>query len=298
MQETGILFDIKRFAVHDGPGIRTTVFFKGCPLRCAWCHNPEGIAREPELSFTRQKCALCGACVAACPQGAHRIDAAGHTIDRSRCTRCGKCVEACYPRALTLYGRAVTVEELLTEVLADRAFYDESGGGVTASGGEPLLQSDFCAALFAACRAEGVHTALDTCGAVPWEAFARVLPHTSLVLYDLKHTDSAAHRRWTGLGNERTLENLLAVGRSGVPVEVRVPCVPTVNDEMIGDMARFLTRVATLTGVRLLPYHDFARSKYAAIGLADTMPHVEKPSPERMEELRAIVRRQGLNVME
>lgn len=281
--------------MHDGPGIRTTVFFKGCPLRCAWCHNPEGMAREPELSFTRQKCALCGACAVACPNGAHQIDidTGEHRIDRSRCARCGKCVEACYPQALMIYGRNVTVDELAGEALADRAFYEESGGGVTASGGEPLLQSEFCAAFFKACRAQGVHTALDTCGAVAWEAFERVLPHTNLVLYDVKHIDAKAHRRWTGMGNGRILENLLAVGRAGVPVEVRIPCVPSVNDGAIEDIAQFLTRIPTLTAVKLLPYHDFARSKYTAIGLIDTMPRVEKPSPERMEELRAIVRRFG-----
>jgi glycyl-radical enzyme activating protein len=296
---TGRIFDIKRFAVHDGPGIRTTVFFKGCPLSCAWCQNPEGISPLPELAFTVQKCVGCGACVKACPVGAHSFPEGVHMIDRSVCTRCGACVEACYPQALVLYGREITVDQLLSEVLTDREFYAQSGGGITLSGGDPLMQPDFCAAFLEACRKEGLHTALDTSGAVPWSAFENVLPHTNLMLYDLKHIDSVQHRSWTGAGNERILENLLTLGSMGTPVEVRIPCLPTMNDgEVLEGIARFLLRIPTLTTVRLLPYHDFARSKFAAVGLKDTMPRIEKPSPEVMERLRSAVRSFGLPVAE
>lgn len=294
---TGRIFDIKRFAVHDGPGIRTTVFLKGCPLHCAWCHNPEGISPAPELAFVVRKCIGCGDCVKACPVGAHTLADGVHTFDRTRCTLCGACVEACCPQALILYGREVTVEQLMSEILPDREFYEQSGGGITVSGGDPLLQPDFCSAFLQACREARLHTALDTSGVVPWAAFEKVLPHTDLILYDLKHYDDAEHRRWTGLGNARILENLLALGRLGVPVEVRIPCLPTVNDgDVLEAIAGFLRQVPSLTGVRLLPYHDFARSKFEAIGLEDTMPRVDKPSQERMEALREIVRRHGLVV--
>ncbi len=295
---TGRIFDIKRFAVHDGPGIRTTVFLKGCPLHCAWCHNPEGISPAPELAFIVRKCIGCGDCVKACPVGAHTLADGIHTFDRTRCTLCGACVEACCPQALVLYGREVTVEQLMSEILPDREFYEQSGGGITVSGGDPLIQPDFCAAFLQACRENGLHTAVDTSGAVPWSAFEKVLPHTDLVLFDLKHFDDAEHRRWTGLGNSRILENLLTLGRLGVSVEVRIPCLPTVNDgDVLEAIAGFLRQVPSLTGVRLLPYHDFARSKFGAIGLEDTMPLVDKPSQEQMEDLREIVRRHGLVVL-
>jgi pyruvate formate lyase activating enzyme len=297
---TGRVYDIKRFAVHDGPGIRTVVFLKGCPLRCAWCHNPEGMSAVPELSFTMQKCVGCGDCVRACPNGVHALPEVGvHTIDRTRCTLCGACVEACIPGALRIYGREVTVEELLEEVLADRPFYEQSGGGVTLSGGEPLSQPGFTAAFLHACKTAGLHTALDTSGAVPWSAFEAVLPDTDLVLYDVKHIDREAHRTWTGIDNVRILDNLQRLGRMGIPVEVRIPCLPGVNDGKVLDrIAAFLREIPSLTEVRLLPYHDFARSKYTAIGLPDTMPQVEKPGPEAMAVLRAVMVRHGLRVAE
>ncbi|MBP7401956.1 MAG: glycyl-radical enzyme activating protein [Clostridia bacterium] len=297
---TGRIYDIKRFAVHDGPGIRTVVFLKGCPLRCAWCHNPEGMSAAPDLSLTLMKCVGCGDCVRACPNGAHSLPDVGvHEIDRTRCTLCGACVEACVPGALRLYGREVSVEALLAEVSADRPFYEQSGGGVTLSGGEPLSQPAFAAAFLRACRAAGLHTALDTSGAVPWDAFEAVLPHTDLVLYDIKHIDPEAHRTWTGLDNVRILDNLRRLGRAGVPIEVRIPCLPGVNDgDVLERIAVFLREIPSLTAVRLLPYHDFARSKFAAIGREDTMPRVERPGPEAMAAMRAVMVRHGLRTAE
>ena len=294
---TGRVFDVKRFAVHDGPGIRTTVFLKGCPLRCAWCHNPEGISPAPEVAFISQKCIGCGACVRACPVGAHSIAGGVHAYERSGCTLCGACVEACYPQALVLYGRGVTVEQLMSEILPDREFYVQSGGGVTLSGGDPLLQPDFCAAVLKACRQEELHTAVDTSGAVPWSSVEKVLPYTDLFLYDIKHFDPDQHHSWTGSDNARILENLVALGHKGVPVEVRIPVLTSVNDgEVLLAIANFLKRIPSLTGVRLLPYHDFARSKFTAVGLPDTMPVIEKPSPEAMEGLKDTVRKCGLTV--
>ncbi len=198
-----------------------------------------------------------------------------------------------------MYGREVTVEELLEEVSADRPFYEQSGGGVTLSGGEPLSQPAFSAAFLHACKTAGLHTALDTSGAVPWSAFEAALPHTDLVLYDVKHIDREAHRTWTGIDNTWILDNLQRLGRAGIPVEVRIPCLPGVNDgQVLEHIAVFLREIPSLTVVRLLPYHDFARSKYAAIGLEDTMPQVEKPGPEAMAVLRAVIVRHGLRVAE
>ena len=293
----GLVFDIKHFAVHDGPGIRTTVFLKGCPLRCAWCHNPEGESIVRELALVRQKCIGCGDCVRACPNGVHTFENGVHLINRSACTLCGACAQACCPGALVIHGREMTVEELMKDLLPDSAFYSESGGGITVSGGEPLMQPDFCAALLQACRREGLHTALDTSGAVPWRAFEHVLPFTDLVLFDVKMHDSEQHRKWTGLGNRGILENLTVLGQRNIPVEVRIPCLPGVNDgEELDRIAQFLSGIPSLTTIRLLPYHDFARSKYESLGLIDSMPHLDRPSPEQMDVLRARVSYWGLPV--
>ena len=294
---SGLVFDIKHFAVHDGPGIRTTVFLKGCPLRCAWCHNPEGESTARELALVRQKCIGCEDCVRACPNGVHAFVAGVHRINRSACTLCGACAQACCPGALVIHGREMTVEELMKDLLPDITFYNESGGGITVSGGEPLMQPDFCAALFQACRKEGLHTALDTSGAVPWHTFKQVLPFTDLVLFDVKLLDSEQHRKWTGLGNHGILENLTALGQRNMPVEVRVPCLPGVNDgEELDRIAQFLIGIPSLTTIRLLSYHDFARSKYESLGLVDSMPQLERPSPEQMDLLRVRVRQWGLPV--
>ena len=284
---TGRIVEIKRFAVHDGPGIRTTLFLKGCPLSCRWCHNPETISPAPEIGFLARKCVSCGACVAACPHGAHSLGDGAHVFDRSRCAACGRCVEACLPGALEFYGREMTVAEAAAAVLEDRTFYAESGGGCTLSGGEPLLQADFCAGLCRALGAAGVQCAIDTSGAVPWTAFETVLPHVGLFLYDLKHPDDEGHRRGTGHGNARILENLRRLAARGVPIEIRLPLVPGFNDSEadLRAVGAFLARLEHVPPVRLLPYHSLARSKYEAIGRPDTMP--DGPSPTVADLARA-----------
>ena len=292
---TGLLFDIKRFAVHDGPGIRTTFFLKGCPLRCLWCHNPEGMSGKPELAYYEHKCLHCGECVTACPHGAHDIVGEEHRFDRSKCAVCGRCVDVCLGAALKLWGRSITVEEAVRIANEDRPFYEESGGGVTLSGGEPLLQADFAAALFAALRREGVRTALDTCAAVPWAAFEKVLPVTDLFLVDFKHADCATHRRLTGLGNQRILENLRRLAACAARIEVRLPLVPGVNDAPadVEAAGRVLAPLG-LDRAKVLPYHDLARSKYAAIGAEDTMPRAAAPTAEDIERAVAILRAAGV----
>ena len=296
---TGLLMDVKRFAVHDGPGVRTTLFLKGCPLRCLWCHNPEGISPRPETAYYAHKCMYCGECARVCPSGAQRMDAGGrHVFEREMCVACGACEGACLGEAMKLFGRTVTVGEAESIALEDRAFYAHSGGGVTVSGGEPLLQADFVRALFARLKGQGVHTAADTCGNVPWTAFESVLPFTDLFLFDVKHIDSDAHRALTGAGNERILDNLRRLSDANARIEIRMPLVPGANDGM-----DTLERIGALLGglnvetMRVLPYHALARSKYAALGKPDTMPDVPSPDDGAIARAVTILRAHGVNAV-
>ena len=293
---TGRLFSIKRFAVHDGPGIRTTVFFRGCPLRCLWCHNPEGLDGEKHLAFFPHECTLCGACEKTCPNGAHRIRDGVHKFDRALCKKCGACEKACPSGALRFFGEEKTVEELLPLLLEDKPFFDASRGGVTLSGGECLLQAPFCARLLKKCKENGVHTAVDTSGAVPAEAFRLVLPYTDLFLYDLKAASSDAHRRLTGCGNERILENLRFLAGQGAKIEIRVPVVPEANGDEMPAVARLAASIAPKAPVRLLPFHDLSRSRYEALGMATQMPRLI-PGKEEMARLAAVFEKEGLCVL-
>ncbi len=267
---TATITDIKRFAVHDGDGIRTTVFFKGCPLRCVWCHNPETLTAAPQLAYFSHKCTGCGACAAVCP--AHKMLNGTHALDRTVCRACGRCVTACPNDALKVYGRTVTVDEVLTILLEDKPFYDSSGGGITLSGGECLLQADFCAALLAQCKAHGLNTAVDTCGHVPRAALDAVIPYTDTFLYDLKAFDPAVHQRCTGATNERVLDNLRYLDEHGCRIEIRIPYVPQYNDTEIDKLAAFVKNLKNVVRVRVLPYHNYAASRYTALGMPDTLP--------------------------
>lgn len=271
---TANIFEIKRFAVHDGDGIRTTVFFKGCPLKCVWCHNPEGIAFKPQLSFYKDKCIGCGECVPVCPSGAHKLEANGHIFSADICIACGKCVGNCLGNALTFYGKEMPVDELLPLLLEDREFYDHSGGGVTISGGECLMQSDYCAVLLKKLKEEGIQTAVDTCGFVPRDAIDKVLPYTDIFLYDLKAIDEDVHIKCTGQSNKLILENLKYIDSCGKKIEIRIPYVPGYNDNQIPKMAAFLKELSHITRIRVLPYHNYAGSKYKALGMKNTLPPV------------------------
>lgn len=220
------IFEIKRFAVHDGDGIRTTVFFKGCPLKCVWCHNPEGIDFKPQLAYYRDKCIYCGECARVCCENAHTMDASGHSFDRDKCIGCGMCTDACLGSALTFYGREMTVDQLLPILAEDKEFYDNSGGGVTLSGGECLMQADFCADLLRELKKNGIHTAVDTCGFVSRQVLDMVMPYTDIFLYDLKAFDEEVHIRCTGYSNKTILENLQYIDSCGKPAEIRIPYVP------------------------------------------------------------------------
>jgi pyruvate formate lyase activating enzyme len=294
----GILFDIKKFSIHDGPGIRTTVFFKGCPLRCAWCHNPESQIPHPEMTFRSSRCIGCRACVAACAQNAVTWNGGGVHTDDAQCTLCGACAQVCYAEARELVGREMSVAQAMAEIEQDVAFYDGSGGGVTVSGGEPLAQPEFLLALLRACREKEIHTVLDTCGYAPWETLDRVRPWVDLFLYDLKLIDDARHRALTEVSSAPILRNLAQLSRQGHQIVVRVPIIPGVNDdkENLRQMAAALARLPRQHPVELLPYHPAAADKYARMQKPYDLTHVRPPSDERMAELADLLRDVGLHV--
>ncbi len=296
--DKGNIFDIKHFAVHDGPGIRTTVFFKGCPLKCIWCHNPESISREKQLGFLGHKCVNCGRCSVVCPAGAHTIDAEGrHRFDRAKCTACGTCVGACMTKALTLYGKSASVEELVEELLEDRDFYETTGGGVTLSGGECMTQADFCAQLLKALKERGIHTAVDTCGFVSRETLDKVIPYTDLFLYDMKAVDEEVHLSCTSRPNGIILDNLQYLNDRGCQIEIRIPFVPGWNDGQVEKMGKILGSLQNVVGVRVLPYHNYAGTKYRSLDMQDTLPE-QIPTDEELKQAKDILREYGMTILD
>jgi pyruvate formate lyase activating enzyme len=295
---TGIVFDIRRYSIHDGPGIRTAVFFKGCPLSCWWCHNPESQSAAVEMIFRENRCIACQACLAACEQGALAWNGNGPVTDREKCRLCGACAAVCYAEARQQVGREMTVEQVMAEVERDIAFYDESGGGVTLSGGEPLLQRDFLSALLHACRAKEIHTALDTSGFAAWETIERIRGDVDLFLYDLKLIDDARHRRFTGVSNAPILRNLQALSQRGHAIRLRVPVIPGINadDESVRQIGAFAAALPHLNGVDLLPYHAIGIDKYTRFNRAYKLPETRSPSDERLAEIAHVLNSFGLTV--
>jgi pyruvate formate lyase activating enzyme len=295
--ESGIVFDIKHFAVHDGPGIRTTVFLKGCPLRCLWCHSPESQSPRPEVAYYPNLCISCGACVEACPNGAQTLGTP--KILRELCTGVGRCAEECYAGATIIYGREASVGEILEEIDKDRLLYETSGGGVTLSGGEPTMQPGFAATLLDALKEHGYHTALDTSGHAERSIFERVLANADLVLYDLKHMDSFTHEEITGVPNGLILANLERAAASGKTLVVRVPIIPGHNDspENFKAMAGFLGGLRGVEAVELLPYHNLGAPKYMALGREYSLEGLRSPEPVELSELGRILEAEGLRVV-
>lgn len=290
----GVITDVQRFSLYDGPGIRTTVFTKGCPLRCVWCHNPECIAPHIQLSYSARKCIGCGACAAACPHGVHVVGAEGHTLRWARCTGCGACVGACPTDALSLSGREVRAGDVLQEALRDRAYYESSGGGLTISGGEPLMQPDFTYALLHVAHAAGIHTCMETSGVAPWAALERMLPVTTLFLFDWKSGVAARHKARTGAPQRRIEENLDLLLAGGAQVVLRMPLVPGVNDtpEDLKGIAALLRRYPAVARAELMAYHRMGADKYAQHDLTYTLPDVPDMPEQRKVEILDFLRGQ------
>ena len=292
----GNLFQIQHFSIHDGPGIRTTVFFKGCNLRCWWCHNPESWDMHPTMQFFAQKCIGCGACVAVCPNA---FD--GHSaILSEKCASCGRCAEECYAEASVLTGKSYTVEEVLEDILRDKAAYDRSGGGVTCSGGEPLLQIDFLEALCTALQENGVHTAVETALCVPEETLRRILPHLDYVMCDIKCVNEAKHKEHTRASNRQILKNIRLLCESQVPMLLRTPVIPGFNDdeETMAEIGRFAAALPGKPKLELLPFHGICAGKYESMGMKYRGLGLKTPEPERMKELENAARREGAAILE
>ena len=295
--QKALIFDIKRYCINDGPGIRITIFLKGCPLSCRWCHNPESISPHIQKLFTASKCIGCGECVRACPVGACRLTEQGIVTDRDLCTLCGKCAEVCPTRATEMSGRWMGVTELLSEIEKETPFFDQSGGGVTFSGGEPLLYPDFLREILDACGRRGIHRAVDTSGYVKTAVLLDIAERTDLFLYDLKLMDPARHRLYTGVGNEKILANLTALAETGAAIQIRIPLIKGVNDDdaNIRATADF---VAGLPGekkpVSLLPFHNIAAGKHLKLGHDFDAGGMAEPAGEDLERVAAIFSDRGL----
>ena len=323
--QSGTIFDLKKYSINDGPGIRTTVFFSGCPLSCLWCHNPESQYLKPELLYRAGRCLLCGACIEACPESAISLETENQNMDfidcaegqerglmqsvqirvqriftdRSKCTRCQTCIATCYSGAREFSGSVVTVREVMAEIEREIPFYDESHGGVTFSGGEPLMQPGFLSALLKACREQEIHTTVDTSGFANGNVLEQIRGDVDLFLYDLKHMDSIHHRKVTGVPNEVILENLRKLSERGHRIVVRIPLIPGINDDEknLVESAKFLAGLAHIEGVELLGYHDIAQAKYEALGLKYALAETRSPTETEMHNAANVLRSYGLNVV-
>ena len=297
MKEEGVVFDIQRFSVHDGPGIRTLVFLKGCRLRCEWCSNPESQRFFPDLLFDPERCIGCENCFEQCPNEAIKKDGGRLVFEKDLCVSCGQCAAECYAEARVLKGRTMHAKEVVEEVLKDEAFYTDSGGGITLSGGEPLDQADFSAAILRLCKQKGIHTAIETAGNVSWNSFKHVLPYTDLFLFDVKHTDTKKLSAFTGADAGIIHSNLEKLMQSTQNVVMRTPVIPGFNDTVdeIKTIAQFAKKLG-ITHLHLLPYHRFGLGKYRLMGKAYVFKGSEKLPDDCVQELKETAAKQGLSV--
>lgn len=296
----GVVFNIQHYSIHDGPGIRTTVFMKGCPLSCIWCQNPESQKFAPELFFNIEACTGCGKCVQYCPTAAIEIIEGHSKTKRELCRANGKCAEVCPNEARTIMGSEITAENVFKDVFGDKIFYDGSGGGVTLSGGEPLAQPQFALSLLAQCKKAGLHTAIETCGYAKWESLQQILRYVDLVLFDIKHMDTLKHKEFTGVSNELILDNVKKIHHElHIPIWARIPVITSYNDspENIEATAQFITReLDTSIKTCLIPYHRLGETKYDRLEKVGNCVSIEPPKEERLLKLQKIMDSYGLSV--
>jgi pyruvate formate lyase activating enzyme len=284
-QNMATVFNVQKFCVNDGPGIRTTVFIKGCPLNCLWCHNPESKNIKPELLFRADKCTLCGRCVPACPQGCHEVTAEGHVFNREKCISCGKCTDTCFADALEIAGKEWTADEVIKEVMKDEAFYKNSGGGMTLSGGEPMLSFDFTMELLKKGKEKGLHICMETCGFADSEKYKAVAPYVDIFLWDYKITNSEEHKKYTGVPNDLILKNLFMLDEMGAKTILRCPIIPTVNDteEHFSGIADTANKLKNIIEVNVEPYHPLGKGKSEQLGKEYALTDLTFPEKEKVE---------------
>ncbi len=285
---TGLAFNLQQFSTEDGPGIRTTVFMKGCPLRCAWCHNPEGMSPHSELMWYDVRCVAARECLRVCTEDALTLTPRGMQIDRARCNVCGKCAEACPAAALEIIGKEWSADAMMEQLLKDKVFYETSGGGITLSGGEPMQQVDFLCEVLPRCRDAGLRVALDTCGAVAWERYARVLPFVDLILFDLKIIDAARHQAATGVSNDVILDNARRIADAGKPMWIRTPVIPGYTDDRVNieAIARFIhDALPTVGRWDLLAYTNLGKPKYRRLDLPYALEDMPLFTRDEMENV-------------
>lgn len=298
--KSSVIFNIQKFSLHDGPGIRTTVFFKGCPLKCRWCHNPEGLSSKIEILYNKDKCTLCGECVKRCPNSAIQLINNRVETDMTKCNLCDECTHYCIHGAREIAGKEYSIDELVKIILKDKIFYEESNGGVTLSGGEPVMQIDFVEELLKRLKQENIHTAVDTSGIMPFEYYERIYKYTDLFLYDIKLIDEENHKKFTELSNTNILENLKKISKIHNNINIRLPIIEGVN--IVNDDEQHISGVIDLIkglgikNINLLPYHDISRHKYKKLNMEYDGLEMNVPSDEKMEELKHKLEKEGYTV--